>query len=120
MPPGPVIATLNLSPGTSGHRSTEHHESYGGTAGLGDVSCTAQEGEIFAIPGPGGAGQTATVGYIRGPGTPGSGRAGVPGLNPASDRSEPRQRIGAQLQDSQLPGRLGVGHVLQLHGWVTA
>jgi hypothetical protein len=41
----------------------------------------------------------------------------VPGLNPAGDRSEPRQRRGAQLQDSQLPGRLGVGQVLQLHGW---
>lgn len=52
-----------------------------------------------------------------GPGTPGSGRAGVPGLNPAGDRSEPRQRSGAQLQDSQLPRRPGVGHVLQLHGW---
>ena len=42
-----------------------------------------------------------------GPGTPGSGRAGVPGLNPAGDRGEPRQRRGAQLQDSQLPGRPG-------------
>jgi ABC-type multidrug transport system ATPase subunit len=79
-----VLAALNLSPGTSGHRSTDHHKSYGGTVGLGDVSCTAQEGEIVAIPGPGGAGQTTTAGYIRGPGTPGSGRAGVPGLNPGT------------------------------------
>ena len=68
MPPGPVIATLNLSPGTSGHRSTGHHTSYGGTAGLGDGSCTAQEGEIVAIPGPGGAGQTATAGVHPGAG----------------------------------------------------
>ena len=103
----PVLAALNLSPGTSGHRSTDHHKSYGGTVGLGDVSCTAQEGEIFAIPGPGGARQTATVGYIRGPGTPGSGRAGVPGLNPAGDRGEPRQRLGAQLGDSRCPGGPG-------------
>jgi hypothetical protein len=31
----------------------------------------------------------------------------VPGLNPAGDRSEPRQRLGARLQDRQLPRRPG-------------
>jgi ABC-type branched-subunit amino acid transport system ATPase component len=74
-----VIAALNLSPGTSGHRSTEHHKSYGGTVGLGDVSCTAQEGEIFAIPGPGGAGQIAMAGYIRGRALPVAAGPGCPG-----------------------------------------
>jgi ABC-2 type transport system ATP-binding protein len=77
--------------------------------GLDDVSRTVQEGEIFAIPGPGGAGQTSTVECIQAQGTLGGGRVSVRGLNPTGERSEPRQRLGGRLQDSQLPERLGGG-----------
>ena len=91
------------------------HKSYGGTVAVDDVSFTVQEGEIFGIPGPGGAGTTATVECIQGPGTPGSGTVSVLGLDPAGDRGKPRRRLGARLQDSRLPGRLRVGEALKLY-----
>ena len=46
---------------------------------------------------------------------PGSGTVSVLGLDPAGDRGEPRLCLGAQPQDSQLPGRLRVGETLRLY-----
>jgi ABC-2 type transport system ATP-binding protein len=88
---------------------------YGGTVAVDDVSFTVQEGEIFGILGPNGAGKTTTVECIEGLRTPDSGTISVLGLDPIRDRRELRQRIGAQLQDSELPERLRVGEALELY-----
>ena len=88
---------------------------YGDTVAVDDVSFTVEEGEIFGILGPNGAGKTTTVECIEGLRTPDSGTISVLGLDPIRDGGELRQRVGAQLQDSELPERLRVGEALELY-----
>jgi len=91
------------------------HKSYGKTVAVDDVSLTVEEGEIFGILGPNGAGKTTTVECVAGLRTPDRGRIRVLGLDPDRDRAELTQRLGIQLQDSQLPGRLRVAEALELY-----
>jgi ABC-2 type transport system ATP-binding protein len=91
------------------------HKSYGETVAVDDVSLAVEEGEIFGILGPNGAGKTTTVECIAGLRTPDRGGIRVLGLDPGRDRSELTQRLGIQLQDGQLPGRLRVAEALRLY-----
>ena len=89
------------------------HKTYGDTVAVDDVSFTVQEGEIFGILGPNGAGKTTTVECIEGLRAPDSGQISVLGLDPRRDRPELTQRLGVQLQDSQLPDQLRVAEALR-------
>ena len=91
------------------------HKTYGDTVAVDDVSFTVHEGEIFGILGPNGAGKTTTVECIEGLRAPDSGQISVLGLDPRRDRSELTQRLGVQLQDSQLPDQLRVAEALALN-----
>ena len=91
------------------------HKTYGDTVAVDDVSFTVQEGEIFGILGPNGAGKTTTVECIEGLRAPDTGRISVLGLDPRHDRAELTQRLGVQLQDSQLPDQLRVAEALRLN-----
>jgi len=91
------------------------HKSYGDTVAVDDVSFTVADGEIFGILGPNGAGKTTTVESIEGLRAPNRGAISVLGLDPRRDRAELTQRLGAQLQDSQLPDRLRVAEALELY-----
>jgi len=91
------------------------HKTYGDTVAVDDVSFTVQEGEIFGILGPNGAGKTTTVECIEGLRSPDTGRISVLGLDPRRDRAELTQRLGVQLQDSQLPDQLRVAEALRLN-----
>jgi len=91
------------------------HKSYRDTVAVDDVGFTVAEGEIFGILGPNGAGKTTTVESIEGLRAPDRGTISVLGLDPRRDRAELTQRLGAQLQDSQLPDRLRVGEALELY-----
>jgi ABC-2 type transport system ATP-binding protein len=91
------------------------HKSYRNTVAVDDVSLTVEEGEIFGILGPNGAGKTTTVECVAGLRTPDRGGIRVLGLDPGRDRAELTQRLGIQLQDSQLPGRLRVAEALELY-----
>jgi ABC-2 type transport system ATP-binding protein len=91
------------------------HKSYGDTVAVDDVSFTVQEGEIFGILGPNGAGKTTTVECIEGLRGADRGEISVLGLDPLRDRAELTQRLGVQLQDSQLPARLTVTEALELY-----
>jgi ABC-2 type transport system ATP-binding protein len=91
------------------------HKAYGDTVAVDDVSLTVEEGEIFGILGPNGAGKTTTVECIEGLRTPGSGTISVLGLDPQRDRAELTQVLGVQLQDSQLPAKLGVAEALSVY-----
>ena len=88
------------------------HKSYGATVAANDISFTVRKGEIFGILGPNGAGKTTTVECIEGLRTPDHGDIRVLGLDP---RRELTQRLGVQLQDSQLPARLRVAEALKLY-----
>ena len=91
------------------------HKTYGDTVAVDDVSFTVQEGEIFGILGPNGAGKTTTVECIEGLRAPDTGRISGLGLDPRRDRAELTQRLGVQLQDSQLPDQLRVAEALRLN-----
>jgi ABC-2 type transport system ATP-binding protein len=80
------------------------------------VSFTVERGEIFGILGPNGAGKTTTVEMIEGLRTPDGGTVRVLGLDPRRDGAELRQRVGVQLQESQLPDKLEVAEALELYG----
>jgi ABC-2 type transport system ATP-binding protein len=91
------------------------HKSYGDTVAVDDVSFTVQKGEIFGILGPNGAGKTTTVECVEGLRAPDRGQVTVLGLDPRRDRAELTQRVGVQLQDSQLPDQLQVAEALELY-----
>jgi ABC-2 type transport system ATP-binding protein len=91
------------------------HKSYSHTVAVDDVTFTVQRGEIFGILGRNGAGKTTTVECVEGLRTPDRGTIRVLGLDPRRDRAELTQRVGVQLQHSQLPERLRVAEALQLY-----
>jgi len=91
------------------------HKRYGDTVAVDDISFTVAEGEIFGILGPNGAGKTTTVECIEGLRAPDRGSVSVLGLDPGRDRAELTQRLGVQLQDSQLPDKLRVDEALDLY-----
>jgi ABC-2 type transport system ATP-binding protein len=80
-----------------------------------DLSLSVERGEIFGILGPNGAGKTTTVEIIEGLRTADSGKVSVLGLDPVRDRAKLRQRVGAQLQESQLPEKMKVWEALDLY-----
>jgi ABC-2 type transport system ATP-binding protein len=91
------------------------HKEYGGTVAVDDVSFSVEEAEIFGILGPNGAGKTTTVECVEGLRAPDRGRIRVLGLDPRTDGAELHQRVGVQLQETELPERLGVGEALELY-----
>jgi ABC-2 type transport system ATP-binding protein len=72
------------------------------------------EAEIFGILGPNGAGKTTTVEAIAGLRRPDRGAISVLGLDALQNRQALRQRVGIQLQASELPDKLRVGEALEL------
>jgi ABC-2 type transport system ATP-binding protein len=79
-----------------------------------DLSFEVEAGEIFGILGPNGAGKTTTVECVQGLRRPDGGTIRVVGLDPVTQAAQLRQRIGSQLQDSSLPGRLRVAEAIEL------
>jgi ATPase subunit of ABC transporter with duplicated ATPase domains len=95
--------------------TVEHlRKTYANGVGVQDVSFSVGRGEIFGIIGPNGAGKTTTVECISGMRTPESGVISVLGLDPQTDRAAIRERVGVQLQESQLQPFVKVGEVLDL------
>jgi ABC-2 type transport system ATP-binding protein len=95
----------------------EHlHKQYRDQVAVDDLSFTVERGEIFGILGPNGAGKTTVVEIIEGLRTPDGGTVRVLGLDPQPDRAELRRRVGAQLQDSELPEKLKVWEAMELYG----
>ncbi|NRQ31012.1 ABC transporter ATP-binding protein [Nonomuraea sp. NN258] len=90
------------------------HKSYGGTRAVDGVSFTVAAGETFGIVGHNGAGKTTTVQCLTGLRSPDSGSVRVLGLDPAARRRRLAQRVGVQLQESELPDRLRVAEALRL------
>jgi ABC-2 type transport system ATP-binding protein len=89
-------------------------KTYGRVVAVDDVSFDVEAGEIFGILGPNGAGKTTTVECVQGLRGVDGGTIRVLGLDPTSQAAELRQRIGSQLQDSALPGRLRVAEAIEL------
>jgi ABC-2 type transport system ATP-binding protein len=73
-----------------------------------------QAGECFGLLGPNGAGKTTTVEICEGLTVPDSGEVQVLGLNWSTDADQLRQRLGIQLQDTQLSEKLTVYETVRL------
>ncbi|MEX1103550.1 MAG: ABC transporter ATP-binding protein [Dehalococcoidia bacterium] len=89
---------------------------YGEVVAVRDASFEVEPGEIFGIIGPNGAGKTTTVECLQGLRDPDQGELSVLGLDPRTQGSALRNRIGSQLQESALPDRIRVWEALDLFG----
>src|SRR6202045_2656326 len=71
-------------------------------------------GECFGLLGPNGAGKTTTVEICEGLTAPDAGDVELLGMHWKSDAEQLRQRLGIQLQDTQLSEKLTVFETLRL------
>jgi ABC-2 type transport system ATP-binding protein len=83
-------------------------KTYGRTVAVDDVTFEVTPGEIFGLIGPNGAGKTTTMECVEGLRQPDRGEVAVLGLNPRRDAHQVQERIGVQLQESQLQKRIKV------------
>jgi ABC-2 type transport system ATP-binding protein len=88
---------------------------YGATVAVDGVTFAVQEGEIFGMVGPNGAGKTTTIECLEGLRKPDQGMIRVLGLDPQRESHALRERIGMQLQQSNLPERMKVWEALDLY-----
>ncbi|GGU99636.1 ABC transporter ATP-binding protein [Streptomyces spectabilis] len=90
-------------------------KSYGGRTAVDGVSFAVDEFEIFGILGPNGAGKTTTVECVSGLRVPDAGTVRVAGRDPVADHARVTRVLGAQLQESELQGKLTVREALELY-----
>jgi ABC-2 type transport system ATP-binding protein len=88
---------------------------YGGQAVVDGISFQVERGEIFGLLGPNGAGKTTAVECIEGLRRSDAGQVRILGLDPKTDGHRLHQRIGVQLQQTQLPDKLEVREALDLY-----
>ena len=87
-------------------------KTYGATTAVDSISFSVEQGEIFGLLGPNGAGKTTTIECLEGLREFDSGIVSVLGLDPASQGSTLRRRIGMLLQESALPDDIKVWEAL--------
>ncbi|HEX2705072.1 MAG TPA: ABC transporter ATP-binding protein [Candidatus Lustribacter sp.] len=95
-------------------------KAYGSTLAVRDVSFDIDAGEIVGILGPNGSGKTTTVECLQGLRRADAGQVDVLGLDPRTQLSALRRRVGSQLQDSALPARIRVEEAVRLFASVGA
>ena len=78
------------------------------------IDLTVRAGECFGLLGPNGAGKTTTIEICEGLTEPDSGDVEILGRRWASDAQALRQRLGIQLQETQLADKLTVAETLRL------
>jgi ABC-2 type transport system ATP-binding protein len=87
---------------------------YGDVVAVDGLSLAVHRGECFGMLGPNGAGKTTTIEIFEGLLAPDSGEVEVLGLRWSRDEPELRQRLGIQLQETQLADKLTVEETLRL------
>jgi ABC-2 type transport system ATP-binding protein len=89
-------------------------KAFGDVVAVDGIDLEVDRGECFGLLGPNGAGKTTTIEICEGLTDPDSGAVHLLGLNWKTAAGELRQRIGVQLQETQLPEKLTVEEVLGL------
>ena len=89
-------------------------KSYSRHVAVDDVSFEVNQGEIFGLIGPNGAGKTTTMECVEGLRTPERGTISVLALDPFRNAYQLQDRIGVQLQESQLQKRIKVWEAIHL------
>ena len=87
---------------------------YGDVVAVDRLSFEVARGECFGLLGPNGAGKTTTIEILEGLLEPDAGDVQILGLTWRGHESELRQRIGTQLQETQLADKLTVEETLRL------
>lgn len=88
---------------------------YGDKLAVAGIELTVEVGECFGLLGPNGAGKTTTVEMLEGLTRPDSGVVELFGVGWGSGNDrELQERLGVQLQDTQLADKLTVEEVLRL------
>jgi ABC-2 type transport system ATP-binding protein len=87
---------------------------YGELVAVDRLDLVVHRGECFGLLGPNGAGKTTTIEVLEGLIEPDAGSVEVLGMSWARDAARLRQRIGVQLQETQLPPKLKAGEVVRL------
>jgi DNA-binding NarL/FixJ family response regulator len=85
---------------------------YGDRAVVDGISFCVEQGEIFGILGPNGAGKSTTVECLEGLRRRDSGQVRILGLDPQTSGRRLHQRLGVQLQETQLQDKLTVREAL--------
>ena len=78
------------------------------------IELDVEAGECFGLLGPNGAGKTTTIEICEGLTKADSGEVGVLGMHWETDADELRQRLGIQLQETQLSEKLTVIETVRL------
>ncbi len=89
-------------------------KSYGNVIAVAGIDLDAWPGECFGLLGPNGAGKTTTIEICEGLLTPDSGQVQMLGLTWESNAAELRQRLGVQLQDTQLSEKITVSEIITM------
>jgi len=90
------------------------HKRYGNVVAVDGLDLQVQAGECFGLLGPNGAGKTTTIEICEGLLTADSGEVIILGHTWGSDAQALRQKLGAQLQESQFADKLTVAETLAL------
>jgi ABC-2 type transport system ATP-binding protein len=87
---------------------------YGDVVAVDGLSFRVDRGECFGLLGPNGAGKTTTIEILEGLLEPDAGDVEILGLRWRTHEGELRQRLGVQLQETQLAEKLTVEETLRL------
>jgi ABC-2 type transport system ATP-binding protein len=105
MPAAPSVPSLRLA----GLRKR-----FGEVVAVDGIDLEVRSGECFGLLGPNGAGKTTTIEICEGLTEPDGGDVEILGMRWASDTSRLRQRLGIQLQETQLSDKLTVHETITL------
>ena len=105
---------MSPPPATPALRVRNLRKAFGNVLAVDGLDLEVRAGECFGLLGPNGAGKTTTVEICEGLTDPDSGEVEVLGLNWATQAGELRQRLGIQLQDTQLAEKQTVEETLRL------
>jgi ABC-2 type transport system ATP-binding protein len=87
---------------------------YGDVVAVDGLSLAVERGECFGLLGPNGAGKTTTIEILEGLLSPDAGEVEVLGMTWRAHERQLRQRLGVQLQETQLADKLTVEETLRL------
>jgi ABC-2 type transport system ATP-binding protein len=87
---------------------------YGSVVAVDGLDLEVKTGECFGLLGPNGAGKTTTVEILEGLLEPDAGDLEILGMRWGKDDRALRQRLGVQLQETELAEKLSVEETLQL------
>ncbi len=100
--------------GTAAVRCRGLHKRFGETVAVRSLDLEVRRGECLGLLGPNGAGKTTTIEILEGLQSPDDGEVEILGLRWKRDARALRQRLGVQLQETELPEKLTVEETIRL------